>query len=255
MANIGAPDGSPSGTNWQSAGPYRALLQADRRAFAWEWLRRHLPYRAAWRDRFVPPTEFGLLAYEDPDRATPDARPIWTNEADPQVLKSKPRSGCLRAGDMFDIRCFADLVAVAVDESGTEHWLLSDGQWMVRLDLHDGTMLGGPVLLEHHLVGFETAAPKLAALRQLGALAHHGDLPPSLCPRERRAPRWILELRTADALAAGATQQDLARIFFGAAIADARWRSESDSYRLRVRRLVRIANIYLDAPFRGPWFR
>lgn len=255
MSKRDSSDGAPDGTNWQFSSPYKALLQADRRAFAWEWLRRHQPYRSAWRDQRLPSTEFGLLAYEDPERATPDARPIWASEADPQVLASRPTSGRHLADDLFDIRCFADIVEVAVDENGTEHWLLSDGQWMVRLDLHDGTLLGGPILLEHHFVGFETAVPKLAALRQLGALAHRGVLPPSLRPRERRAPRWILELRTADALVAGASQQDMARIFFGRVIAETRWRSENESYRLRIRRQVRTAKKYLDAPLHGPWFQ
>lgn len=255
MSKTGGLDvGWRSGADWRSARDYRGLLKADRRAFAWEWLRRHRPYRLAWRNRHVPPETFGLLAYEDPDRATPDARPLWTTDTDPQVLGSRPASGPHGEGDLFDIRCVAEAVAVAVDEHDNEHWLLTDGHWVVRLDLHEGTLLGGPLYLQHDIKGFDGTAPKLATLRRLGAIAHHGNLPASLRPREARAPRWVLELRTADALAVGASQQEMARLFFGRAISDTRWRLESGSYRMRVRRLVRLAHHYLENPFGGPWF-
>lgn len=254
MSKCGPLDGAPLPADWRSASRYKALLQADRRAFAWEWLRRHGPYRRAWKQRDVPPSLFGLLAYEDPDRATPDARPIWNTAADPTVLESWPRARNASRADSLDIRAFANLVTVEVDEDDIEHWLLSDGRWAVRLDLHGGTLLGGPVLLEHRLAGFRTADPKADAFRQLSALAQRGAIPASLLPRERRAPRWVLELRTADAMASGATQQEIARAFYGAAVADD-WRSENDSYRLRVRRLVQSARKNLENPLAGPWLR
>jgi len=135
-----------------------------------------------------------------------------------------------------------------------EHWLLSDGHWAVRLDLHDGTLLGGPTLVEHRVTGVASAAPKIEALRQFILLARKGRLPASLLPRERRAAQWILELRVGDALLEGASQQAMARALFGRAIAAGRWRIESASYRLRVQRLVRVARRYLAAPLSGPWF-
>lgn len=255
MPNLSTANDRSLQRNWRLARDYRALLFADRRAFAWEWLRRHPPYLAAWRNPRAPPTDFGLLAYEDPARATPDARPIWTQDTDPQVISSIPISRSPRAGDLFDVRHVASHVSVVVNQCDSEHWLLSDGHWMVRLDIQNGTLLGGPVLLEHHLAGLDSAVPKIAAVRQLGALARFHNLPASLMPRERRAPRWVLELRTADALAAGASQQDMARQFFGRAVSGARWRLESASYRSRIRRLVRLARQYVDDPFHGPWFR
>lgn len=145
-------------------------------------------------------------------------------------------------------------MTVEVDENGVEHWLLSDGRWIVRLDIHEGTLLGGPVLLQHRLTGFHSADAKVDTLRQLSALAQRGAVPLSLLPRERPAPRWVLELRTADAILSGASQQDIARTFYGAAVSED-WRSENDSYRLRVRRLVRTARKNLKNPFSGPWLR
>lgn len=145
-------------------------------------------------------------------------------------------------------------VSVEVDAAHVEHWLLSDGHWAVRLDLHDGTLLGGPTLVEHRMTGLASAEPKIEALRQFVLLARKGWLPASLLPRERRAAQWILELRAGDALLEGVPQQAIARALFRHAIAPERWRIESASYRLRVQRLVRIARRYLAAPLSGPWF-
>ncbi len=240
---------------WRNAINYKSLLIADRRCFAWEWLRRTDTYRAAYRDQSLSPSAFGLLGYEDPTLATPKARPIWSPDIDAKVLASRA-NGKLRAnGDMLDIRTLANFASVKVDDTQSEHWLLTDGHWTVRLDLHDGTLLGGPLLLEHHMHGFKSADAKMTTLRQLAALAENGAMPPSLTPRESRASRWILELRTADALASHATQQDMARAFYGDAIAKEQWRIESGTYRLRVRRLVRAARAHLADPFSGPWFR
>lgn len=252
MSKRGSSDDERSPIDWRTASHYSALLKADRRAFAWEWLRRHAPYQNAWSCRDVPASRFGLLAYEDPNRATPDARPIWNADADSKVIESWPKARKASRQNSLDIRTFADFVTVEVDEEEIEHWLLSDGRWVVRLDLHEGTLLGGPVLLEHRFAGFENAEPKLDTLKQLSALAQRGAVPPSLLPRERRAPRWILELRTADAIVAGATQQEIARAFFGGAVDDG-WRSANESYRLRIRRLVRIARANLQDPLGGPW--
>jgi hypothetical protein len=146
------------------------------------------------------------------------------------------------------------LMAVAIDQRQNEHWLLSDGHWAVRLDLCNGTLLGGPVNLEHRLTGIQSAKPKIETLRHLVALTSHGELPASMLPRERRATHWILELRVGDALLEGATQQEMARVLFGTSIAPRRWRLESASFRLRVQRLVRTARRHLDDPLAGPWF-
>src|SRR3546814_14837813 len=83
--------------DWLLASEYAVLLFADRRSFAWEWLRRSAPYRAAWRDREVGeivPSDFGLMKLEDPDLVTPYARPIWTPALDPRVLRKIGRASC-----------------------------------------------------------------------------------------------------------------------------------------------------------------
>lgn len=244
--------------DWRSARDYVELLLCDRRAFAWEWLRRSPSYRELWADRRRIPENIletvGLLAWADPDIPAPRARPMWSIDRDRHVLRARSAGDKGSPEDLFDIRSVAPFVSVEVDASHTEHWLISDGHWSIRLDLHDGTLLGGPVLVEHRVTGLTSARPKLEALRQFVVLARRGHLPASMIPRERRATQWILELRAADAVLDGASQQQIARALFGASIAPQRWRLESGSYRLRVQRLVRTARRRLAAPLDGPWF-
>lgn len=249
--------GGPA-ADWRSAEAYSKLLICDRRAFAWEWLRRNEGYRRLWaiRNRLESnaPARLGLLGWVDPSLSAPDARPIWSIHRDSRVLLGRPASEFSCADDLFDVRTLAAWVSVEIDAENTEHWLLSDGRWAVRLDLHDGTLLGGPILVEHRISGLGAARPKLEALRQFIVLAERGDLPASMIPRERRAAQWIMELRVGDALLQGAPHQDIARALFGGSIAPRRWRLESASYRLRVQRLTRIARRNLAAPLEGPWF-
>ena len=57
----------PPAAVWQVASEYSALMLCDRRAFAWEWLRRTPRYRRLWaaRDRLPidAPIRVGLLAW------------------------------------------------------------------------------------------------------------------------------------------------------------------------------------------------
>jgi len=248
----------PPAADWRSPHAYSDLLLCDRRVFAWEWLRRSPAYRDLWRDpgrtAHVVPRRIGLLAWVDPSLPASDARPIWSIDTDPHVLRGRPADAAGAADDLVDIRSLSTLVSVEVDAAHVEHWLLSNGHWAVRLDLHDGTLLGGPTLVEHRMTGLASTRPKIEALRQFIHLVQKGRLPASLLPRERRAAQWILELRAGDALLEGAPQQAMARALFRRAIAPDRWRIESASYRLRVQRLVRVARRYLAAPLSGPWF-
>lgn len=246
----------PAAADWRSPRAYADLLLCERRAFAWEWLRRNSAYRKLWtvRERLARDAsrQFGLLGWVDPVLPAPDARPIWSGNIDPTVLDGRPADELPAPGDALDIRDLARFVSVEIGDK--EHWLLSNGRWAIRLDLQDGTLLGGPLLLEHRFTGMQSARPKLGALTLLLALAAKGRMPASLLPRERRAARWIVELRTGDALLDGANQQEIARALFGSAIAATKWRPENPSYRLRIQRLVSTARRHLADPLGGPWF-
>ena len=246
------------GADWRSPEPYGELLLADRRAFAWEWLRRNATYRRHWMTRGEAAAEgpelFGLLGWVDPALSARVARPIWSIDRDPHVLRARPAFCAAPAEDLFDVRSVAPFVSVEIDAKRREHWLMSDGRWAIRLDLFDGTLLGDPVLVEHRISGLQSAKPKQVALRQFIVLAQNGGLPRSMMPKENKAAQWILELRVGDAVMAGANQQEIARRLFGGAISPKRWRTENPSYRSRVQRLVKRANSLLGDPFAGPWF-
>lgn len=108
--------------------------------------------------------------FEDDDHAGPDphaaleARDTIRRLAD-VVARLKPKTRAI-----FLMHRLEGLSSVEVSAEA-EHWLLSDGHWAIRLDLHEGTLLGGPLLIEHRMSGLRSLRPRLTALRQLASLA------------------------------------------------------------------------------------
>ena len=86
--------------DWKDASAYAPLLDADRSIFAWEWLRRLPNYRDAVARSGAPPpnlsrvairaderaARWGLHAFEHPELAGLEARPIWRRDVYPSVL-------------------------------------------------------------------------------------------------------------------------------------------------------------------------
>lgn len=145
------------------------------------------------------------------------------------------------------------MFTLAVDPSGHEHAVLSDGFRHVRIDVTEGSLVSGrPVLLQYAvtgLVGVATEA-RLMPLRRLAALCRTGRFLPGLFPRDPRLDRLIEILRVHDALAAGASQRDIALHFFGSERIPRDWRAASDSLRSRVRRLIRNARRMASGGYR-----
>ncbi|HYJ53174.1 MAG TPA: DUF2285 domain-containing protein [Allosphingosinicella sp.] len=151
--------------------------------------------------------------------------------------------------DAIELGRFAALATLDAGEG--EHWLLSDGLCTVRFDLIDGTATRGPVELHYLLAGRVSAHGPLLALRRLLALAETGRFSRILHPREPKARRWILALRAHDALAAGASQREIAAGLLGDAAEEARWRVHAASLRSQVQRLVRAARGFADGGYRA----
>lgn len=246
--------------DWRNAADYAELLTVERLAFAWEWLRRTRAYRLAWNAHgslghdSLAAQQFFLERFENPDIPTPWARPLWSARIDPSVLSASVINIQPAAEDRIDLHALSDLVSIAIDHDDIEHLLLSDGRHAVRVDIIDGTLIGCPASVRYHLEGLASASPKTGTLRKLINLVRDKRFS-STRPRSRHLiEKWVRELRTADALETGASQQDIARALFGGLVADRDWRTDSWAYRRRTQRLVNKARSRLLTPIDQQWF-
>lgn len=232
--------------DWRDSAAYSPLLEADRSLIAWEWLRRNAQYRAAALR--LPsaagsggnlPESFGLVRFEDPALAVPEARPLWRLDADPLVLPVR-RCHPAKPSDWFEI---ASLGRLALLDRGreAEHLLISDGLRTIRLDGPAGCFAAASASLAYEIHGIHSAEAPLLALRRFIHLCRTGRFSPRLHAPERRARRWVLMLRAFDALEEGASQREIAEALLSRTVAAPRWRSRESSIRSQVQRLVRSA--------------
>jgi hypothetical protein len=242
---------------WRHGQHYAYLSTTGRAGFAWEWLRRTSAYQTAWRrhreSTSETPRGFGLESWADPGLPAWRARPIWHAAADPGVLAVTDMRPAAGRDDALDLLALAAWVSVAIDGDGDEHWLISDGRWSVRIDIVRGTLLGGPYEPRFELVGVARLTRAIRAMERLRALARAMPIPAALQPDHVKTARWIAELRTADAMAAGAPTRAIAQALFGIE-AGTGWRLDQESYRSRTRRLMRTVRQRLRAPVVDYWF-
>jgi len=179
----------------------------------------------------------GFTFAERPEVEAPDARILWRADLDPGTLTVRATPIATGHPDAVPLGALAPWLTVVTDGTG-EHAVLSDGWRHLRIDVEHGSLAAGDaVRLEYRLNGIASAEPKILPLRRLIDLCRRRRFSVSLYPPDRRVERWLLVLRVHDALSAGASQRDIARVLF----ADAPERGEdrrSDSLRSRVRRLV-----------------
>lgn len=244
--------------DWEDATAYAPLLAADRSIIAWEWLRRDPGYRKAAlaalggagpRTDSSGPEAWGLLAFEAPDLAAPEARPVWSAVDYPYVLNAEAISSIMVA-EPFDIERLRGISTIVHARNGREHLLLSDGLRAIRVDIVSGRVTAGRVQLRYRLAGFGSAAKPLLVLRRLLALVERGRFSQILHPRQPKARRWVLALRVHDALRAGASQREIAAGLLSDAAGEARWRVHAPSLRSQVQRLVRTARAFTDGGYR-----
>ena len=235
--------------DWRDGAAYAPLLGADRSLFAWEWLRRDAHYRAE-AERAVASGDsgtgenpaaapFGLVAFECPDRAVPNARPLWLPDVHPHVLVVE-RVEAARPRDEFDLQRLEDLASLVAGRCG-DYLLLSDGLRTVRLDGPCRAFSRGPACLRYRIEGLASAEPPLLTLRRFLALCGTGHFARSLHPPEARWRRWILMLRAWAALAAGAGQREIAEVLLSRSAAEPHWRGREPRLRSHAQRRVRSA--------------
>ena len=232
--------------DWKEAEDYALLLHADRSVFAWEWLRRDPGYRAAadaatrLRRGEPSPEAWGLHRFEPPDRAAPDARPVWSAGTYAYVLRA---DAAAPAGerDAFDLQQLSGLSTIVSGRAGCEHLLIGDGLRTIRLDIEGRSLAHGAAHLRYRLEGLAAAERPLLTLRRFLAVCRTGRLSRSLHVPEVRARRWILMLRAWDAMTAGAGQREIAALLLSPSAKARRWRTESPSLRSQAQRLARGA--------------
>jgi len=247
-----------SGIDWRDGQAYAPLLLADRSIIAWEWLRRDPGYRRAalaaggldGRGEAPAPGAWGLCAFEHPDVAAPRARPFWKIEVHPAVLEAAAECG-RSEDDSIDLGRLDGVVSVVGTGCGTEHVLICDGLRAIRLDIIEGSIGAGSVQFRYRLAGLAYAESKLPTLRRFLAHCRTGRFSRSLHPAETRAARWLSMLRAHDAIAAGATQREIAAMLLNAEAAQPKWRVGSPSLRSRVQRLVRGAALMAAGGYRA----
>jgi hypothetical protein len=248
--------------DWKDARAYAYLLQAERPIFAWEWLRRQADYRAAALRNVRQPqlpigalTEqagarrWGLHVFEDPSLSSEKARPVWSSDRHPFVLRAcaEPFGKDEDAFVLDGLRQFATLAG----PPGVEHLLLSDGCRSIRVDVWGASLLSGPVRLKYELQGVAAAEAPLLVMQRFLALASKGTFSGSLHTPVSRAGRQILLLRTWDALQEGADQRTIAAELLSGRAVERRWRVSSPSLRSQAQRLAQGARTMAGGGFWG----
>lgn len=153
-------------------------------------------------------------------------------------------------GDAFDIHRFDRFATVLRCPDGQEHLLLSDGLRHLQLEVTAGSLLDGPVCFHYELSGIKHVEAKTLTLRRLLLLHRLGRFPRGLYPPERRARRWAMALRAHDAVGAGASHRKIAAALFGEKVVKEDWCGRSDYLRLRVQRLLRMADKLVNGGYR-----
>jgi hypothetical protein len=243
-------------SDWRDDAAYRPLGCADRAILAWEWLRRDPAYRRAATAadaNHASARAWGLHRFENPSLGAPDARPIWTSAIYDAVLSAHPDPAARASAiDLAGLRGVSSghpaMPGSAAD--GRVRLLLGDGWRAIRLDLAPGTGWPSPAALRFTIAGPPRLAPQLLALQRLESLLRTGRFVAALHRREPRAARQVLLIRTADALAAGARQREIAAVVIDPDAGLAAWRIERPDLRLRAQRLVRDARRYAHGGWR-----
>jgi hypothetical protein len=185
------------------------------------------------------PATGGSAFAETPDRAAPDARLLWHADLDPAVLPVRAEPVTTDDPDGFDLARLERWTVTVQGAGGVEHVAVSDGWRRIRVDVVEGRLIGaGPVRLHYLLSGFSRIEPGLLTTRRLVAFWRSGRFVPTLFPGEPGMFRRIEALRVADAVAAGATNREIAVALFGEERVRAEWKGRSDYLLSRVRRRI-----------------
>ncbi len=225
---------------WRATAAYLYVLELDAPALAWEYLRRHPAYRAAWRRAGRAGTasaqSWGLLRLEDPERDARSAHPLWDDGlpsllhlwAAPGVASDAADGDAHASLDLWQIPGEKRLAALPAGYA----LQVRDGARILRARLGPGVLDGQPALC---------AVPLDARLHAQAALlaAHAARLAPRrACPAARADPaamhrvplaaqHHLHALQALDGVRAGASQRAIAQVLYGRDRVRAQWNADS----------------------------
>jgi len=128
--------------------------------------------------------------------------------------------------------------------------LLWDARSHIRLDILNGSLLGGRLQGAVLIDRLDRVDASRAAIRRLLRSASLGRLVPRPVAGVDKISRSIMALRLSDARAGGASLRDLADILVGPTRAARDWRDTSDFLHSRVRRMLRFGEHMSKAGWR-----
>lgn len=178
----------------------------------------------------------GSFFAERPDRSAPEARLFWSADVDGSVVSVRAEPVSAADPDAFALARLAGRASLARGDDGREHLVVSDGWRRLRLDVVEGTLLGGEVRLHFELAGFAQLDVHLLTVRRLLSLWRKGRFLRALFQPLAGLSHRLEALRVADALTAGASHREIAVALYGEQHVRAEWHGRSDFLLSRVRR-------------------
>jgi hypothetical protein len=241
---------------WPGEQAYRYLEDVGPAGLAWEWLRRDPDYcQLAPAPRRAGParmtliehapdqvtSRWGCLNVEDPALPAPEETILWSSAIDPAVLRCVAAPAAVGQVGAFDLDLCGERSVLTIDGAGGEHLLIRGCSSGLRLDVFEGTLLGGPVTLHYDFSAVRDIVPPLDTLLALHRLCRTGRLQlPST--RKRQRDRRVLDaLRTHDALQAGASIRDVGILLFGVRRVAEEWGAPGEALKSCTRRMIELA--------------
>lgn len=201
---------------WEAAAAYFKSYPLPRPGWAWEFIRRHPDYQAAYeaagastRQRKEPDraAEWGLMLLENPAHHARDALVFWRADAQPGMLRAEP--GMLHASaHPLDLWAEPGRKAIALTQAGLVVLVERDGK-QFRLMFEDPAALGDRMVFDLRI-----GSPPESLAEMETARAFLGTF---LEGRERRrtidplAPSLARYLQALDGRLAGASYAEISR--------------------------------------------
>lgn len=175
----------------------------------------------------------GCTFAEDPGQSCAEVLPMWSGAVNACVLSARAQPDHGNSARVFDARSDATRILIG---PGREHLLVDRGAELIRLDIVEGTVFDGPVLLHFDLADDGCLERRIAAIRALRS-------PAPSAPRYNRLANRLLALQAVDVRNAGGSLRETADILLG----PGDWPGDGDHRKSRVRRLCDLGRAMIEA--------